>query len=339
MNPDSRLTIDDSRPGRSCPLAYRYSPASLARDPELIADAVYIVGGLYGNRPALESVLDLAAAEPGRAAVVFNGDFNWFNVDRDGFESVNRTVLGHTALRGNVETELAANDPTAGCGCCAYPEWVSDAEVERSNTIMERLRDASRAFPALRAALGQLPMNLTARVGGARVAIVHGDAESLSGWGFAQEALDGPRQLERIGRWFDEARVDIFAGSHTCLPVSCELPGGRVVANNGAAGMPNFRATRHGVVTRIGVTPAPAVEALYAIRTGNTYVEALPVHYDAARFEREFLSNWPAGSPAHESYHGRIARGPSYEPARAVRRHAAPKRSRGVHPLPQEDPT
>lgn len=338
MSPDSRLAIDDSRPGRSCPLAYRYSPASLARDPELIADALYIVGGLYGNRPALASVLELAAAEPGRTAVVFNGDFNWFNVDQDGFESVNRTVLGHIALRGNVETELAADDPTAGCGC-AYPDWVSDAEVERSNAILERLRDAARAFPALRVALGQLSMNLVASVGGARVAIVHGDAESLAGWAFAQEALDEPRQRERIGRWFDQARADIFACSHTCLPVLCELSGGRVIANNGAAGMPNFRATRHGVVTRISVTPASAVAALYGIRAGSTYIEALPVHYDTARFEREFLANWPAGSPAHASYHGRITRGPSYDPARAIRRHASRNPTRAAHALAQEDPT
>ena len=254
--------------------------------------------------------------------MVFNGDFNWFNIDQDGFESVNRTVLGHIALRGNVETELAADDASAGCGC-AYPDWVGDAEVERSNAILERLRDASRGFPALRAALGRLPMTLVARVGRTRIAVVHGDAESLAGWGFSQEALDEPRQLERISRWFAEARVEIFAGSHTCLPVFCELPGGRVVANNGAAGMPNFRATRHGVITRIGVTPARGAHALYAVRAGDTPIEALPVHYDLARFEREFLSNWPAGSPAHASYHGRIVRGPDYESVRAIRRHAS----------------
>jgi hypothetical protein len=328
----------DSRPGRSCPLAYRYAPASLARDPELVADALYVVGGLYGNRPALASVLELAAAERGRTAVVFNGDFNWFNVDPDGLESVNGTVLGHIALRGNVETELSADDPTAGCGC-AYPDWVSDAEVERSNAILERLRDASRAFPALRAALGQLPRNLVARVGTTRVAIVHGDAESLAGWRFSQEALDEPRQLESIERWFDEACVDIFACSHTCLPVLCELPAGRIVANNGAAGMPNFRATRHGVVTRIGVTPARGACALYAVRSGNAHIEALPVHYDAVRFEREFLSNWPVGSPAHASYHDRITRGPNYEPVRAVRRHAPHEQSRTAPALAQEDPT
>ena len=270
--------------------------------------------------------------------MVFNGDFNWFNVDQDGFESVNRTVLGHIALRGNVETELAADDASAGCGC-GYPDWVGDAEVERSNAILERLRDASRGFPALRAALGRLPMTLVARVGGTRIAVVHGDAESLAGWGFSQEVLDEPRQLERISRWFVEARVEIFAGSHTCLPVFRELPGGRVVANNGAAGMPNFRATRHGVITRIGTTPARGAQALYAVRSGNTCIEALPVHYDVGRFEREFLSNWPVGSPAHASYHGRIVRGPDYEPARAIRPHASRKQSRAAPALAQEDPT
>jgi len=204
---------------------------------------------------------------------------------------------------------------------------------------MERLRNASRAHPALRAALGELPMNLVARVGTVRVAIVHGDAESLAGWEFSQEALDDERRLARIDRWFDEARVDIFASSHTCLPVLCELPGGHVVVNNGAAGMPNFRAARHGVVTRIGTTRAPGARALYAVRAGNTYVEALAVHYDPERFEREFLSNWPAGSPAHSSYHDRITHGPSYEARRALRRHAFADFSSSPHPLAQEDPT
>ena len=338
MSPDSRFTIHDSRPGRSCPLSYRYAPASLAREPELVADTLYVVGGLYGNRPALASILELAAAETGRAAVVFNGDFNWFNVDAASFESINRAVLDHVALRGNVETELTTNDAAAGCGC-GYPDWVGDAEVERSNAIMERLRDTARAFPELRERLGPLPMNLVARVGGARVAIVHGDAESLAGWGFSQETLDDPGQLARISQWFDEARADVFASSHTCLPVVCELPGGRVLVNNGAAGMPNFRATRHGVITRISKTRAPATEALYTVYAGDVRVEALPVHYDTARFEREFLVNWPAGSAAHTSYHTRITRGPAYDANRAIRRNTAPIGSPRQHPLRQDNST
>ena len=313
--------IDDSRPGRTCPLSYGYAPSSLAREPELVADTLYVVGGLYGNRPALASILDLASAERGRTAIVFNGDFNWFNIDADGFESVNRSVLEHVALRGNVETELAGEDPSAGCGC-AYPDSVSDAEVERSNAIIRRLRDASRAYPELRERLSRLGTTLVARVGGSRVAIVHGDAESLAGWGFSQEALGEPRQRNRIGTWFDEARADIFASSHTCLPVICEFPGRRMLVNNGAAGMPNFRATNYGVITRISTTRASSPDALYAVRTGDTHVAALPVHYDVARFEHEFLSNWPAGSSAHTSYYGRISRGPGYTREQAIRHYA-----------------
>lgn len=338
MSSDSRSMVHDSKPGRSCPLHYRYAPSSLAREPELVADTLYIVGGLYGNRPALECVLDVAAAETGRTAIVFNGDFNWFNIDAEGFEWINRAVLKHVALRGNVEAELAAEDSTSGCGC-AYPDWVSDAEVERSNEVMARLRETAYPFPKLRERLGRLPMNLIARVGTARVAIVHGDAESLSGWGFSQEMLDDSSQLTKVNRWFDEAHVNVFASSHTCLPVACALPGGRVLANNGAAGMPNFRAKRHGVITRVSATQAPAAGVLYTAYAGDVRVDALPVHYDSARFEREFLANWPAGSAAHASYHTRITRGPDYEEERALRLHVAPIGPRRPEPLRQEYPT
>ncbi len=341
MARDSRLTIHDSRsgrPGRNCPLSYRYAPASLAREPELIADTLYVVGGLYGNRPALASVLALAAADTDRTAMVFNGDFNWFNVDPEGFDYVNRTVLEHVALRGNVETELAGDNAEAGCGC-GYPDWVSDAEVGRSNAVMERLRDTARAFPGLRERLGLLPLNLIARVGSARVAIVHGDAESLAGWGFSQEALENPGQIAKARHWFEEARADIFASSHTCLPVACELPGGRILVNNGAAGMPNFRATRHGVITRISATRVPAAASLYAIEANGVRIEALPLHYDATRFEREFLDSWPPGSAAHLSYYARITRGTDYEVGQAIRRHAAPIGPTHQKPSRQENPT
>ena len=70
-----------------------------------------------------------------RPTLVFNGDFNWFDVDPDGFARLNARVLAHAALRGNVETELATDDERAGCGC-AYPQWVGDAEVARSNEIV-----------------------------------------------------------------------------------------------------------------------------------------------------------------------------------------------------------
>jgi predicted phosphodiesterase len=304
-----------TRPGRFCPSHYRYSPAVFARAADFKARSLYIVGGLYGNPFALETVLAMARRES--AALVFNGDFNWFNVNPTEFERVNEAVLLHVALRGNVETEIAGEDSGAGCGC-AYPEWVGDAEVERSNEILGRLRGTARAFPQLRARLGELPMYLVAEIGGLRVGIVHGDAESLAGWQFSQEALG--EHPERAQALLAGAGIDVFACTHTCLPVMQQITGPRgtaLVVNNGAAGMPNFRDTRFGLATRIA--SAPSTQALYGTRLGATTVEAVPVRYDHEAWIARFDRVWPAGSPASLSYRKRIASGPGYEVEQAVR--------------------
>ncbi len=307
-------------PGRSCPLHYRYTPASLARDPTLEAGCVYGVGGLYGNAAALDAIEALAAAEPAPPAIIFNGDFNWFNADHAGFAEINARVLAHIALRGNVETELASDDAAAGCGC-GYPDFVGDADVERSNRILDRLRETARATPGLRQRLGALPMVLTAAVGAARIAVVHGDCESLAGWGLSREALAEPAQRARVATWFGEGRISIIASSHSCLPVLMDFAtrdGVGLVANNGAAGMPNFTGTQYGVITRIGLTCTPHA-ALYGTHAGGCHVDALPVHYDPQRWLNAFLANWPAGSPAHASYFRRIAHGPDYRAEEACR--------------------
>jgi hypothetical protein len=124
-------------PGRSCPLHYRYAPEVFQAEapPRLQSlDVLYVVGGLYGNELALERVLELFDRERGRKRLVFNGDFHWFDVDPEVFARVQAAVLAHDALRGNVETELTSDDgdEDAGCGC-AYPDWVGDGVVERSN--------------------------------------------------------------------------------------------------------------------------------------------------------------------------------------------------------------
>jgi hypothetical protein len=270
-----------------------------------------VVGGLYGNRPALDAMLDLAAHETGPVTLVFNGDFNWFNIDDGGFAAVNDTVLNHPALRGNVETEIAGDDDTAGCGC-GYPDWVSDSEVARSNEIIARLRATARRFPGLRERLGVLPMHLVTEVAGLRVAIVHGDAESLAGWNFAQETLAAPAAATRLSENFERAHVRVFASSHTCLPLitDCEAPQGRcVLINNGAAGMPNFSGTAFGLVTRIAATPCRPAPALYGTRLGALYINALA----------EFAANWPPRTAAHQSYFARIANGPQYALRQAIR--------------------
>ena len=317
-------------PGRSCPLHYRYAPSVFASAASVHCEVVYVVGGLYGNQPALDQVLALFEQERGRKRLFFNGDFNWFNTEAAAFERLNRQVLAHDALRGNVETELANDsaevsaDNDADCGC-AYPEWVGDGVVERSNRILQRLRDTARCFPTLTRALAALPMWARVDVGDLRLAIVHGDAESLAGWGFAHEHLQHAAHRARVRRWFEQAQVDAFACSHTCLPVFHRLAmAGRtqaaLVLNNGATGMPNFRGDNAGLVTRIALTPfaGAAAQRRHGLRAGAVHIDALAVDAASAAWRAQFLRQWPAGSDAHDSYWQRICEGPHFEPGQAL---------------------
>jgi len=304
----------DAQPGRTCPASYRYSPAVFRRAPEIVAQAIYAIGGLYGNVEALAAIREMAAAEPQPPTLVFNGDFHWFDVSPADFAAIAQGVAPHPALRGNVETEIAMEHEGAGCGC-AYPMDVSDAEVSRSNEIMARLRRAARDLPAASAHLAALPMTLVANVGGARVGIVHGDAISLAGWGFAHDRLDEPRHRRWIDAAFDEAAVDVFASTHTCLPALRSFAAGglaRIVANNGAAGMPNFEGRLAGLITRIGTRPHRG-GSIAAARSAGVHVELLEVPYDHDRWVERFLASWPPGSPAHDSYWRRITRGPRHD--------------------------
>jgi predicted phosphodiesterase len=305
-----------ARPGRSCPLSYRYPPPQITAAVSLNVETLWVAGGLYGNPLALDALLQAYDADRGSKALVFNGDFHWFDVDAEDFLRMNETVLRFHAVRGNVETELAAPEEHAGCGC-GYPDWVGEDTVERSNRIVERLRATALASGAPLAELAKLPMHLAARVGDATVGIVHGDAESLAGWGFSQEALATPDGHAAAGKAFAQAGVDIFASSHTCLPVLQGFDGGAVLINNGSAGMPNFRGMICGVATRISVSRNP--DALYSARCRDVWVEAINLPYDNLTWEQRFLAQWPPRSDAHASYWERITRGPRYEVAQAVR--------------------
>lgn len=312
--------------GRSCPLHYHYGPQALASHPDPLLSGLqtlYVVGGLYGNELALHEVLRLFERERGRKCLVFNGDFHWFDVDPAIFARVQSAVMSHVALRGNVETELAQDepDPDAGCGC-AYPDWVGQEVVSRSNRILQRLRTATTA--AQRSQLAALPMWRVAQVGSQRVGLVHGDAQSLAGWGFAQEHLREPAHLSLVRDWFERAQVDIFASTHTCLPVFQQLRvPGRVraawVLNNGAAGMPNFQGDAAGLFTRIALTPFEGPQRRCAVQADELHLEAIAIETPAAQTQQRFVQQWPEGSDAHASYFSRIAAGPAYREADVIR--------------------
>jgi predicted phosphodiesterase len=301
--------------GRNCPIDYRYGARALAAPASLAADSLWVAGGLYGNAFALAELERMVAADAG-ALLVFNGDFHWFDVDAGAFEQIESGIARHIATQGNIEAELASPRAGAGCGC-AYPEWVGDATVEHSNRIMARLQATAARVPGAAARLAALPMHRVAQVGGVRVAIVHGDAESLAGWGFSQETLATGEGRRAALAAFAAANVRVFASSHTCLPVLQSFAGGRIVVNNGSAGMPNFAGTGYGLATRIGATPHGA--AVYGARSGPVHVEAIPIRFDERAWREAFLVQWPEDSDAHRSYYARIVDGPAYSLREALR--------------------
>jgi hypothetical protein len=304
-----------SEPGRVCPVSYRYPPRVFDREPDVVADTLYVVGGLYGNVEALDEISRMAARERGPVSIVFNGDFHWFDVGSADFAAIEEGVRAHRAIRGNVETEMAGEDSGAGCGC-AYPADVSDAVVSRSNEILARLRETARAQAGARERFGALPMHLVARVGEARIGIVHGDAVSLAGWGFDRDRLADPAHRRWIDSMFGEARVHAFASTHTCASALARFEGG-VVANNGAAGMPNLPASGAGQLTRIGTEPLDVASPYAPEEVAGAHVQIVSIAYDHGRWRERFLASWPEGSPAHASYFRRIAGAP---PSRRVSR-------------------
>ena len=93
---------------------------------------------------------------------------------------------------------------------------------------------------------------------------------ALAGWGFAQETLRDAHARQEAARWFAQAQVDVFASSHTCLPVFASLGHG-LLLNNGAAGMPNFSASK---------MVNDNIEGLYAYLKGRSDGAIQPGHLE-----------------------------------------------------------
>jgi hypothetical protein len=167
-----------------------------------------------------------------------------------------------------------------------------------------------------------LPMHRVLRVGDARIGVVHGDGRSLAGWGFSRRAMSTPHGRQRAADWLAAAQVQVFACTHTCQALYTRLDsafGAGIIINNGAAGMPAFSDSRHGVITRIATrAPPPMLASLYGGVVAGTHVDALALHYQHDAWWREFRRLWPRGSAADLSYAARISAGAQLPIAQAV---------------------
>lgn len=121
-----------------------------------------------------------------------------------------------------------------------------------------------------------------------------------------------PTSTDDIADWCTRADVEIICSAHTGLPYAQDLQhhGNRyLIANNGCAGLPNFTARRHGVITRLSTSPDAPADSLYGTSLAGLRFDALPVRYDTGRWITEFLGTWPPGTPGHHGYRNRITDG------------------------------
>ena len=239
---------------QGCPLSYAYRPSSLAHlKASKNAEVLYVIGGLYGNRFALDRILEMSSKERNPPLLVFNGDFNFFNANRVDYRHINSSIQRNgLAIRGNIEDTISkaveAQSPSeieeVDCGC-SYPPYVSTALIGRSNTIATKLSAVAVAVHKeestyIQRWLRQLEKYMVVSVGRSRVCIVHGDMHSLSGWDLSAEAMPQSKRLrdlmgvnegenieitteEKISSWIAESNADIIACTHTCLPFALDV--------------------------------------------------------------------------------------------------------------------
>lgn len=289
--------------GRVCAHDYSLPRALFEGAPVATCDTVYVAGGIYGNIEAMKALDRLVEPDQG-ALLVFNGDMHWFDKTPQDFMAVEKRAQAHRALIGNVEAELRRDhDVGVGCGC-AYPDNVAQDVVDRSNAIHRELKTVMDTNPELKDPLIERPCVAVMDIKGQRVAITHGDERMLGGWNCSRESLSLQKRRRELASWMRSVDIDVLATTHTCAPAACAWEDGAVI-NNGASGMPNFRGSLYGIVSRISVSPHE--DALYRANVGSLFIEALPLCYDTLEFLRWFDDLWPTGTPAACSYRKRIS--------------------------------
>jgi hypothetical protein len=235
--------------------------------------------------------------------------------------------------------------------------------MKRSNSIVARLVNTARKCDYRYIDwMNRLPLYLNIELQGESITILHGDADSLSGWKFAAEAIEHmdetlqpsseqeqeqeqvrvrvnecSSQLHQIDittkkelqTYFHQLNTSIVACTHTCLPVATTIPlkanKTGILINNGAAGMPNFKNMKAGVITRIASEahgPPPGDSSLYkSVAVNGLRVDAMSVNYDWHAWLKDFQEPdaWPPRTAAYDNYWNRIQNGPDYAIHQAMR--------------------
>ena len=198
-------------------------PATIA-DLGQVDRPLLICGGAYGNLDALQAFFEAADAEgvpPER--IIHTGDAVAYCADPVASCALLRQRGVHV-IQGNVEQSLAARGPDCDCGfekgsTCATlsARWFAfvDAHIDQ----------------ALRLWMAATPQQLTFRMGGLSVRVVHGGVREINTFLYPSSAT------EDFQREFASCNEDVVVGGHSGQPFTRRF-GSRVWHNSGALGVP-----------------------------------------------------------------------------------------------------
>ena len=189
----------------------------------IAARRIALFGGVYSTHLALEATLAAAAAAGAEQAVCL-GDMGAFGPHPDlSCEIVRRS--GIPVVQGNYDHSLGHGLPDCRCG---YTDPRDNAYAALSYRYT-----FSRTHPRHRRWLRDLPAEIRLSLSGREVLLCHGSPRRTNEFLWESACSDS-----FLAWLLEESGADALCVTHTGLPWTRELPGGRRVVNVGAIGRP-----------------------------------------------------------------------------------------------------
>lgn len=184
-----------------------------------------VMGGGYGNVPALRACLD-RARDLGCDTYAFTGDITGCCGHSD---EIVEMVRGHFPIlvAGNHEQQSAACADHCACNYRVQDDTVAGSVGHRYS--LQSLSDENRAW------LGTLPELAVLETSAGRLLLCHGSPGQTNEFLYPSELDDA-----RLAGWLDAADAVGFVGTHSGLPWVHWVEGGRrFAANCGVIGKPD----------------------------------------------------------------------------------------------------
>lgn len=183
-----------------------------------------VMGGIYGNVPALEACLNEARTNQCESLLFLGDAIGCCGHSDEVVQQLQQQF--HISIAGNHEQQAAAGLLTCGCG-------YTSPEDERLSCMafayaMESLSEANRQW------LGTLPDAAILNTSAGRVLLCHGSPAQTNEFLYESELSD-----RRLNEWLDEFDAVGFICTHSGLPWIRWLENGRFAVNCGVVGKPD----------------------------------------------------------------------------------------------------